>query len=90
MPCSSEETSIQKKALIFVDEDDEPIRLSNLLTKSVGQMFSPMTLHSRWTDRDTTMKCLTVAILLPPGVRPFDIQSQRILDGRRELEIKIK
>lgn len=59
------------------------------LDSVVGQTFSPMSIQSVWTESVSTTECLTVAILLPSGVRPKDVLSVRVLDGGRELEISI-
>lgn len=68
---STEDAPVQKKARIFVDDDDEPISSSSLLEKSIAQTFSHTAIQSRFTDLYTTMVCLTVSILLPSCVRPL-------------------
>lgn len=48
-----------------------------------------MSIQSVRTDPDTTLECITVAFLLPSGVRTSDVDSLRVLDGGRELGFKI-
>lgn len=48
-----------------------------------------MALQSKWTDPDTTIERLTVAILFPSGVRSSYNESLQVLDGAREFEIKV-
>lgn len=62
------------------EEEEKPV---------TGQTFTPHAIQSVWTDPDSTINCLSVAILLPSGVRPKDVLTTRVLEGGRELEITI-
>lgn len=85
----TEDENPYKKARVSIDEHDEGI-FSYQMTNSMGQTFTPMALQYVWYDPDTIMKCLTVSIPRPSDIRPSGVESLRVLDGDRELEIKIK
>lgn len=64
--------------------------VSGQLTNKVGQTFKQMALKAIWTDPDTTMQFLTVALLNQWRVIPSDVLSLLVLEGGRELTIKSK
>lgn len=50
---------------------------------------TPMALQSVWSDPLTTRECISVEILLSPGVLPKDVLSVRVFDGGLGFEISI-
>lgn len=50
--------------------------------------FFPVLLKSLWEEYGTTTMCLSLAILLPPGVGPNEVNA-RVMEGGRHLEIAI-
>lgn len=86
---STEDEIPNQPRRIQIDDYDIICTPRNTHPKSLGQIFTPVSIQSVCIDPDTTLECLTVAVLLPSVVRPSDVDSLHVLEGGLELEIKI-